>query len=128
MFAPVHVFLGTSIDFSRSLTGFLRISDLITKKYVKFVVLCFQPHLKLCYTNELFKIFFYEQVSKCLFEYLLNCFALPSWYAQPPSFSIIVDPVSRLASQLFKHTTTRLLKSSDIEYTNGVNEILKVSL
>ena len=71
---------------------------------------------------------FYEQVNKCLFEYLLNCFALPSWYAQPPSFSIIVDPVSRLASQLFKHTTTRLLKRSDIEYTNGVNEILKVSL
>lgn len=127
MFAPVHVFLGASIDFSRSLTGFLRISDLITKKDVKFVVLCFQPHLKLCYTSELLKIFFLR-ASKCLFEYLLNCFALPSWYAQPPSFSIIVDPVSRLASQLFKHTTTRLLKSSDIEYTNGVNEILKVSL
>ena len=127
MFAPVHVFLGASIDFSRSLTGFLRISDLITKKDVKFVVLCFQPHVKLCYTSELFKIFFLR-ASKCLFEYLLNCFALPSWYAQPPSFSIIVDPVSRLASQLFKHTTTRLLKSSDIEYTNGVNGILKVSL
>ena len=59
---------------------------------------------------------------------LIELFRSPKLVCPAPVFSIIVDPVSRLASQLFKHTTTRLLKGSDIEYTNGVNEILKVSL